>query len=194
MLRSLVQQPQADPQLRLDALRILAQRPQEPGLRELLEKIAKLPGASEPSRLRQLAVETLATAPLREASLPVLQTMMGDADVYIGNIALQAVRNEALRGMKVARSVDERSRIRGKYLESLRKQVEGLSAKTDDPLFRKSPLWMLKPQARLSIQANGDAPSPQAQALPSAHVAVAPWFEPPPKPAALQIADRKSVV
>lgn len=184
LLRAVVLKPDNNMLLRTDALRILARKPLEPGLRETLAKVLRQPPKEEqkPSRVRQLVVETLATEALRPASTALLQTLMDDEDPYIRHVALQAVRNETLHAMKAARSVEERSRIRGSYLVSVRKLVERRSVQPVDPLFKKSPLWMLKPQARLDIQMEADMFYNTPNGLPSVRIVPPQWSEPPAFP------------
>ncbi len=180
LLRAVLLKPDNDMLLRTDALRILARKPLEPGLRETLAKVLRQPTTKKqgPSRVRQLAAETLATEALRPASTALLQTLMDDEDPYIRHVALQVVRNETLHAMKAARSVEERSRIRGSYLVSVRKLVEHRSVQPVDPLFKKSPLWMLKPQARLDIQMEADMFYNAPDGLPSVRIVPPQWSEP----------------
>ncbi len=179
LLRSVILASQEDPVQRTDALRSLAQRPLEPGTREALEKVFKQPSADGmPSRVRQLAAQTLAAPPLRQLAMPLLRTAATDTDPYIGNIALRALRDDALAAMKAAPSAEDRSKIRGAYLEPLRKQVDKLASKVDDPLFKKSPLWMIKPQARISVQFSADPASMVSKPMPAVKLGSTSWIEP----------------
>lgn len=176
LMRTLLLDKQTHQSIRADALRILARKPAAPGVFEALAKVLNDAVIAQPSRVRQLAVETLASDSLRHKSLPILRESIADSDPYIGSVALTAVRNETLRAMKAAPSASAREKIRGGYLESLRKHVESLSSLPPDLKVRRSPLWMLKPQARVSIELRRE-PELNAQALPIVHIGT-PWLEP----------------
>lgn len=192
-LKKLVLNQRTAPLIRVDALRILSRPPAPTALLETLEQVFKEKAAedSPPARVRQVAAELLASNPFRQAAMTTLQAAMADTDPYIRNIALAAVRNEALQAMKAARSTEARAKIRGQYLESLRKQVESLSSLPPDLEVKRSPLWMLKPQAQVSIQVRHD-PELFQQGLPQLHIET-PWeATPPPLDAPVPYPDSQS--
>jgi hypothetical protein len=149
----LIATPARNESLRIDALKLFAlQNDPTLTLKTLVTKVLDPALKDGQIRFRQTAAEIIARLPLHAQKMTALRTLLDDSDPYISGIALVAIRNETLQMMKAAPSVESRAQIRGQYLDLIRKKVDTQSQTHVAMEIKKSPLWMIKPQARVSIQ------------------------------------------
>lgn len=153
--RQVLLEPHDQAPPRFDAALILADRPPSAATAKAFESLLLRAGADDGREnpdhefpgLRRIAAETLAGDGYRQRALSLFHRLIGDRDPYIARLAFDAVRAAALASLRKAASAEERDKIRGDYLNTVRQQVETASLLPAAWAVKPVPQWMFKPQA-----------------------------------------------
>lgn len=146
--------------VRQEALHMLGEDKPNAPMRAFLQKQLRehsIMDGHEEARLWQMLAEIALNDDWRPQLAGDLESLAQDNDPYVRHLYLMSLRKDALAAMKTSASAQAAQNVRGRYLEVMRGKIQAGNNFAPQLSVKPTPVWMLRPQSRLTLRLQGDA-------------------------------------